>query len=113
MIYNIYNIGEELEEEEEKKPLPPSLDYSYAIGGCANDKFVTWENSIEKSIEIANMENRINQISLAMAQASQNNFLIDTLRASNYNIANQCFQMGGYEIPRESVWNCYHEIFKK
>lgn len=91
MIYNICNIGEELEEEEEKKPLPPSPNYSYAIGGRVNDKFVTWENSIE----IANMENRINQISLAMAQANQNNALIETLRASNYNVANQCFQMGG------------------
>ena len=91
MIYNICNIGEESEEEEEKKPLPPSPNYSYAIGGRVNDKFVTWENSIE----IANMENRINQISLAMAQANQNNALIETLRASNYNVANQCFQMGG------------------
>lgn len=123
MIYNICNIGEELEEEE--KLLPPSSNYSYAIGGRANDKIITWENNIgrintenisnqeEEKSDIANIEDILNQIDLVRAQNNQNRFLINMLRAANYNIRDCCFQMRGAEIPRELVMDYYNEIFKK
>lgn len=120
MIYNICNIGEELEEEE--KPLPPSPNYSYAIGGRINDKIITWENNIGR-INTANISNQeeeksdianiINQIDLVRAQNNRNMFLINMLKAANYNMRDCCFQMQGTEIPRESVMNYYNEIFKK